>query len=102
MFLQISMHIRGCFYTDVKLSMFTNPGKDATIMNKKSDRKFPGKIEINMACTVCQEDIKRAKALGCLNNKGTDLFNIRVITVNGKIATGGRWGKKKTWQTDSY
>lgn len=38
-----------------------------------------------MACTIKPEDIKRVKAMGCLNNKGTDLFNIRVITVNGKI-----------------
>lgn len=38
-----------------------------------------------MACTLKPEDIKRVKALGFLNNKGTDLFNGRVITVNGKI-----------------
>lgn len=38
-----------------------------------------------MACTLSAEDIKRVKGLGFLNNKGTDLFNGRVITVNGKI-----------------
>lgn len=38
-----------------------------------------------MACTIKSEDIKRVKALGFLNNKGTDLFNGRIITVNGKI-----------------
>lgn len=38
-----------------------------------------------MACTISAEEIKRVKALGFLNNKGTDLFNGRVITVNGKI-----------------
>ncbi len=38
-----------------------------------------------MACTIKLDDIKRVKALGFLNNKGTDLFNGRVITVNGKI-----------------
>lgn len=38
-----------------------------------------------MACTISADDIKRVKALGFLNNKGTDLFNGRVITVNGKI-----------------
>lgn len=38
-----------------------------------------------MACTIKPEDIKRVKALGFLNNKGTDLFNARIITVNGKI-----------------
>lgn len=38
-----------------------------------------------MAYTIKPEDVKRVKALGFLNNKGTDLFNGRVITVNGKI-----------------
>ena len=38
-----------------------------------------------MSCTIKPEDIKRVKAMGFLNNKGTDLFNARVITVNGKI-----------------
>lgn len=38
-----------------------------------------------MACTLSAEDIKRVKGLGFLNNKGTDLFNGRVITGNGKI-----------------
>lgn len=36
-------------------------------------------------CTISPADIKRVKALGFLNNKGTDCFNGRVITVNGKI-----------------
>lgn len=38
-----------------------------------------------MPCTIKPEEIKRVKALGFLNNKGTDLFNGRIITVNGKI-----------------
>lgn len=38
-----------------------------------------------MTCTLKPDEIKRVKALGFLNNKGTDLFNGRVITVNGKI-----------------
>lgn len=38
-----------------------------------------------MACTIKADEIKRVKALGFLNNKGTDCFNARVITVNGKI-----------------
>jgi dissimilatory sulfite reductase (desulfoviridin) alpha/beta subunit len=38
-----------------------------------------------MACTISAAEIKRVKALGFLNNKGTDLFNGRIITVNGKI-----------------
>ena len=39
-----------------------------------------------MACTISADEIKRVKALGFLNNKGTDLFNARIITVNGKIS----------------
>lgn len=38
-----------------------------------------------MACTVKPEDIKRVKGQGFLNNRGTDLFNGRILTVNGKI-----------------
>lgn len=38
-----------------------------------------------MACTISAEEIKRVKGLGFLQNKGTDCFNARVITVNGKI-----------------
>lgn len=38
-----------------------------------------------MGCTISADEIRRVKALGFLNNKGTDLFNGRVITVNGKI-----------------
>lgn len=35
--------------------------------------------------TVSAADEKRVKALGFLNNKGTDNFSGRIITVNGKI-----------------
>lgn len=38
-----------------------------------------------MACTINAAEIKRVKGMGFLNNKGTDLFNARIITVNGKI-----------------
>lgn len=37
--------------------------------------------------TVPAKEITRVKALGCLHNKGTDNFNVRVITRNGKITT---------------
>ena len=40
-----------------------------------------------MGCTLTPEEIKRVKGLGFLNNKGTDLFNGRIITVNGKITS---------------
>jgi len=38
-----------------------------------------------MACTLSAEQIKSVKPQGFLHNKGTDCFNGRVITVNGKI-----------------
>ena len=38
-----------------------------------------------MPCTIHPDEIKRVKALGFLHNKGTNCFNGRVITVNGKI-----------------
>jgi dissimilatory sulfite reductase (desulfoviridin) alpha/beta subunit len=38
-----------------------------------------------MACTLKPEEIKKVKAIGFLNNKGTNNFNGRIITVNGKI-----------------
>ena len=34
--------------------------------------------------TVSAADEKRVKAMGFLSNKGTDNFNARIITVNGK------------------
>ena len=38
-----------------------------------------------MPCTINPLEVKRVKALGFLNNKGTDLFNGRIITRNGKV-----------------
>ena len=38
-----------------------------------------------MTCKLTAEQIKSVKPLGFLHNKGTDCFNGRVITVNGKI-----------------
>ncbi len=38
-----------------------------------------------MACTLTEEQIKSVKPRGFLHNKGTNAFNARVITVNGKI-----------------
>ena len=40
-----------------------------------------------MACTISKEEIARVKGFGFLNNKGTDYFNGRVITRNGKITS---------------
>ena len=36
--------------------------------------------------TVKPDEVKRLKGLGCLQNKGTDNFNVRVITRNGNIS----------------
>ena len=37
------------------------------------------------ALTISPADEKRVKAMGFLNNKGTDNFSARIITINGKI-----------------
>ena len=37
------------------------------------------------ALTLSKEDEKRVKGMGFLNNRGTDLFSARVLTVNGKV-----------------
>ena len=37
--------------------------------------------------SVPMDEVKRVKALGFLHQKGTDLFNCRVITRNGKVTT---------------
>ena len=38
-------------------------------------------------CTLTADDIKRVKGMGFLQHKGTDKFNARVITRNGRITT---------------
>ena len=35
--------------------------------------------------TLSKEEEKRLKGLGFLNNKGTDNFSARILTVNGKV-----------------
>lgn len=47
--------------------------------------ELKGKKEEPAEKELTPEDIKRVKALGFLQNKGTNLFNGRVITRNGKI-----------------
>ena len=39
------------------------------------------------ALTVSADEVKRLKGLGFLNNKGTDNFSARVITVNGRLTS---------------
>jgi dissimilatory sulfite reductase (desulfoviridin) alpha/beta subunit len=57
----------------------TDPAHSGTATGHEKWRK------ITMACTISAADIKRVKGMGFLNNKGTDLFNGRILTVNGKI-----------------
>lgn len=40
------------------------------------------------ALTISPEEEKKVKGLGFLNNKGTDNFSGRIITVNGRISAG--------------
>ena len=40
------------------------------------------------ALTIDAQEVKRLKGLGFLNNKGTDNFSARVITVNGRLTAG--------------
>ena len=51
----------------------------SSFFNEIKVEKKPGTV------TVPAEEITRVKALGCLHNKGTDNFNVRVITRNGKV-----------------
>lgn len=44
-----------------------------------------GKVKAEEEVTVKAEDITRVKGLGFLHNKGTNRFNGRVITRNGKV-----------------
>ncbi|MDD6212849.1 MAG: C-GCAxxG-C-C family (seleno)protein, partial [Clostridiales bacterium] len=42
-------------------------------------------VSLNEGCTLRPEDIKRVKGLGFLHHKGTNKFNGRIITRNGRI-----------------
>ena len=41
--------------------------------------------------TLSKEEEKRLKGLGFLNNKGTDNFSARILTVNGKVTIARCW-----------
>lgn len=49
--------------------------------------KLEGKTSASAAegCTLSADDIKRVKGMGFLHHKGTNKFNARVITRNGRI-----------------
>lgn len=57
----------------------------AEVLEKFID-KLNGKQEAPKdECTLTADDIKRVKGLGFLNHKGTNKFNGRIITRNGRI-----------------
>ena len=54
-----------------------------------------------MACTINAAEIERVKGLGFLNNKGTDLFTARLITVHGKLPADHPCAKYQNFHTFS-
>lgn len=50
------------------------------------------------ALTISADEEKHLKGLGFLNNKGTDDFSARVLTVNGKVtaASSGAWQRRRS------
>ena len=81
-----------------KLLLVCNRGKRAYLLQNRlraygytNTKVLEGGLAVNQMpkqsgqVTVSPEDIKRVKAWGFLHNKGTDCFNARIITRNGKI-----------------
>ncbi len=81
-----------------KLLLICNRGKRAYLLQNRlracgytNTKVLEGGLAVNKmptntgTVTVSAEDIKRVKAWGFLHNKGTDCFNARIITRNGKI-----------------
>lgn len=62
--------------------------RDAVELTAEALEEFIDKLEGKApaeGCTLRSEDIKRVKGMGFLQHKGTNLFNARVITRNGRI-----------------
>ena len=57
----------------------------AVEMTAEALEAFINKLEGKDSCTLTPEDIKRVKGLGFLQHKGTNKFNGRIITRNGRI-----------------
>lgn len=51
------------------------------------DGKKKKSTQNGSGCTLLPEEIKKAKGMGFLNQKGTNRFNARIITRNGRIST---------------
>ena len=69
----------------------TSRCRAAVELTAEALEEFIAKLEAPAAapagegCTLRPEDIKRVKAMGFLNHKGTNKFNGRIITRNGRI-----------------
>lgn len=53
---------------------------------KETERTLPGAAAQTAGESISPEEIKRVKGLGFLQHRGTDRFNARVITRNGRIS----------------
>lgn len=96
-FTSINGEVKGLFKEE-KLLLVCDKGKRAYLMQNRlrfygytNTKVLEGGLTVNVMpkqsgqVTVSAEDIKRVKAWGFLHNKGTDCFNARIITRNGKI-----------------
>lgn len=59
----------------------------ASILEEYIDSLNGKKKETNNSCTLTADEIKWAKGLGFLHHKGTNRFNARIITRNGRITS---------------
>lgn len=96
-FTSINGEVKG-LSKEEKLLLVCDKGKRAYLMQNRlrfygytNTKVLEGGLTVNVMpkqngqVTVSAEDIKRVKAWGFLHNKGTDCFNARIITRNGKI-----------------
>lgn len=94
---QVNGEIKG-IAKDEKVLLVCDKGKRAYLLQNRmrfygytNTKVLEGGLTVNVMpkqsgqVTVSAEDIKRVKAWGFLHNKGTDNFNARIITRNGKI-----------------
>lgn len=97
--LKVEKHLDG-LKKDEKLLLVCNRGKRAYLLQKKlkalgytQTKVLEGgvtfsDVKVDFSSDIPAEEIKRVKALGCLQDKRyPDVFNVRVITRNGKISS---------------
>lgn len=81
-----------CAAISAKYKTETNRCLTAVELSADALEEFIGCLEgqasvpAGEGCTLRPEDIKRVKAMGFLNHKGTNKFNGRIITRNGRIS----------------